>query len=313
MKAALPSVAIAASALIYLLQNTDSLMAATATTFALASYLYILFYQNIRPVRLSNGREKLLASSMLFIPFIIYSLATGSFQWLYSLGIAAFILAPIGALEMSKRYENFQLIFILAAIGCVWVPFDFGLLSAFWPWPKGEGAYVLNVLMAVNLCVLFFSDSLKIGYKVFPNADDIKTASFTLLALMAIIIPIGFATDFIAWNPQKLPYIGLTLLGIYLTIALPEELLFRGLLQNALTKTNWHWVKSLIIASVIFGLAHLNNGPPLPNVTFALLATIAGLFYGWLYHRTKNLAACSLLHALVDTIWVHFFLLPAAA
>jgi membrane protease YdiL (CAAX protease family) len=94
--------------------------------------------------------------------------------------------------------------------------------------------------------------------------------------------------------------------GIFVFIAMPEELLFRGIIQNFLQKS---WLKplpALIVTSVIFGVAHLNNGPR-PDWRYFLLATIAGLFYGNAYTRTRALLAPAIVHTLVDTVWRSFF------
>jgi membrane protease YdiL (CAAX protease family) len=86
--------------------------------------------------------------------------------------------------------------------------------------------------------------------------------------------------------------------------AWPEEFLFRGLLQNTLSRAmksdNGGW----ILASILFGASHLpNNG--FPNWRYALLATIAGLFYGRAWRKTGSLLPAALVHMLVDATW-HF-------
>src|SRR5688572_31601814 len=45
-------------------------------------------------------------------------------------------------------------------------------------------------------------------------------------------------------------------------------------------------------------LAHL------PDVRYVLLATLAGVPYGWLYLATRRITASAVTHALVDWIWV---------
>jgi membrane protease YdiL (CAAX protease family) len=56
-------------------------------------------------------------------------------------------------------------------------------------------------------------------------------------------------------------------------------------------------------ASVILVASHLNNGPPIPNYKYFLMASIAGLFYGRAWRNTGSLMASSMTHALVDTFW----------
>ena len=84
---------------------------------------------------------------------------------------------------------------------------------------------------------------------------------------------------------------------IYLVTGVPEEFLFRGLLQNVLT--GWLGARpGLAIAAVVFGLAHL------PDPRYVLLAAIAGVAYGLVYQRTQRITASAITHALVDATWV---------
>jgi membrane protease YdiL (CAAX protease family) len=100
----------------------------------------------------------------------------------------------------------------------------------------------------------------------------------------------------------------LLFIGIYLTVAIPEELMFRGILQNLLVRsirTGPRGLYGLLIASVVFGAAHLHHAPA-PNWRYAILATLAGIFYGNVYRTRQRLCASALTHALVDTLW-HFW------
>ena len=60
----------------------------------------------------------------------------------------------------------------------------------------------------------------------------------------------------------------------------------------------------LVVASAIFGLSHIVHAP-YPNWKYVLLATVAGLFYGHAWMRTRSLFPGTLIHALVDISW-HF-------
>ena len=78
---------------------------------------------------------------------------------------------------------------------------------------------------------------------------------------------------------------------------MPEEFLFRGLIQNLLSR-RLGVPLGLAVGSVIFGLSHL------PDPRYAVLATIAGVAYGWVYLRTGKVTASAITHALVDAVWV---------
>jgi len=79
--------------------------------------------------------------------------------------------------------------------------------------------------------------------------------------------------------------------------------LFRGLLQNSLSRTLSSETGGWIAASVIFGLAHITNNGVFPNWRYEILATIAGVFYGRVWRKTNSIFTSAIVHALVDTIW----------
>ena len=86
-----------------------------------------------------------------------------------------------------------------------------------------------------------------------------------------------------------------------------EELLFRGLLQGGLA----HWISSLAgpwialcIASLVFGVFHWLN------TTYALLAAVAGLYFGWLLIATGSIWPPIVAHALYDFIALCWLLRP---
>lgn len=66
-------------------------------------------------------------------------------------------------------------------------------------------------------------------------------------------------------------------------VAVSEEVLFRGMLQNSLSEAvslNF----GLVVSSVLFGLAHLPNH----NLIYSLRAMAAGFYLGWQYQKYGN-------------------------
>jgi len=74
-------------------------------------------------------------------------------------------------------------------------------------------------------------------------------------------------------------------------------------LQNCLSRTFSSDSAGWISASAIFGLAHITNNGVFPNWRYALLATIAGIFYGRTWRKTGSIFPATIVHALVDTTW----------
>ena len=87
-----------------------------------------------------------------------------------------------------------------------------------------------------------------------------------------------------------------------------EEFLFRGALQ---TRLRWLLSPSwaVVASSLVFGLWHIGavtqnaGGNYLVGAAYSIVsqATI-GLFFGLIFWRTRNLLACSVIHAFADTL-----------
>src|SRR5262249_47124233 len=166
------------------------------------------------------------------------------------------------------------------------------------PAPKGYDASRLVGLVAGLYFFLVARPLEGIGYRWSLTKRDVATAVLVFAAYPAIALPLGFATHLILWNPRGSgPDMLLKPIIMYLVTAVPEEFLFRGLIQNLLSR--WLGVPlGLAIASIIFGLSHL------PDPRYAVLATIAGVAYGLVYLRTGKVTASGITHALVDAVWV---------
>ena len=79
----------------------------------------------------------------------------------------------------------------------------------------------------------------------------------------AILIPVGRAIGFLEPGhlPRRWASLGFQYAVILAATALPEEILFRGLIQNSLMQRLGAKTSTLLLAALIFGCAHLDNGP----------------------------------------------------
>ena len=147
-----------------------------------------------------------------------------------------------------------------------------------------------------------------IGFTLRLRWRDLRTALLGLVAFCVVGLPLGLWLGFLRYSPTVpgLVDVATGIVGGYLLVALAEEILFRGIIQNLLAqRTGSEWV-ALVIASVVFGLAHLNNatrGHPVPNWAYVAMATLAGLAYGWVWQRTKKVTASAVTHMLVNLVW----------
>jgi membrane protease YdiL (CAAX protease family) len=178
-----------------------------------------------------------------------------------------------------------------------------------WPFPGGRLAYVMTVLLCVNVALAAFVLLRRIngiGYSIGWSRQWIFFILASFLAFACIAIPLGTGMHFIQLEPKwdEWKSLPLTALGILFFTAWPEEFLFRGLLQNLLSRASKSDLAGWWSASVLFGFSHITN-LGFPNWRYVALATIAGVFYGWTWRKTGSIFASALLHAAVDVTW-HF-------
>ena len=80
---------------------------------------------------------------------------------------------------------------------------------------------------------------------------------------------------------------------ISIVAGIGEELLFRGVLQVVLI--GWLGLTfGIILASVVFGLLHA------VTPTYAVLATIIGIYFGWFAWASGNLLGPIVAHSVYD-------------
>ncbi len=104
------------------------------------------------------------------------------------------------------------------------------------------------------------------------------------------------------------------LAAISLLAGLGEELLFRGVFQAAMAQWTGDflphspaaamvgdWI-ALVAVAILFGLLHA------VNVAYAVLATLMGLYLGWLWMATGNLAVPIVAHAVYDFLALVYIL-----
>ncbi len=234
--------------------------------------------------------------------------------WMYGAGspglvalIVIYTFAPT-LLAYAQR-TNFVIILML------WLPLEFAVGGSSIPRAL-QGffhtvAYGIAILLALWI-FLIFRELPGMKYNLPRGVRDLMTPLIGYALVAPILIPIGLWLSFI--KPFHIPAqlsIGLvlkTFLIIFVATALPEEILFRSLIQNSIMQRLGFTNIALLLAAVIFGCAHLNNGPgPLPNWRYAIMATIAGFAYGKVFQKSSSVFSSAILHALINTSKHLFF------
>jgi len=250
----------------------------------------------------------------LFVLHLLYAIATNTARPQRLIVMALYLSFPF-LLLTKQRGESKASWLDFAAILWMWLPLELGLVRRLTAASSASGAdfhYAFAEGLAINVGIIAFGAWRRlrgIGYRFEFNQKTVSAGLICFLLFAAIAIPLGFAIHFIRYSFQlnKLILAPATFLGIFLFTAIPEEFLFRGLIQNCLERMAGRRILGLMLASLVFGASHLNNGPPIPNYKYFFMASVAGVFYGIAWQRTGSLTASGVTHALVDTAWSVLF------
>ena len=285
--------------------------AATLTAFAFYALVMLMFAARgvgeRFAARLGAGGGILL-SAAAFLTYLIYAIGTGSFAMPRVGAVGLFVFAPLALAASAERagagaWQDF------AVLAGVWVAVKFGPSHWVWPYPEGRLAYAFTVLLALNVALATFVLMRRVSGIGYTIGWGTKWGFYVLTSFCAfacIAIPLGYVLRFISFAPQWYAWrtVPFTAVAILFLTAWPEEFLFRGLLQNMLSRASKSDLAGWWTASVLFGFSHITN-LGFPNWRYVILASIAGLFYGWTWRKTGSIFASAIVHGLVDVTW-HF-------
>jgi uncharacterized protein len=251
---------------------------------------------------------------LLTAVFAAAAAAAGAFSLPLILAILIYTALPVLCLYIqgagaAKRPAALD----FAAILLLWLPLEFAAGAGLVPRPAQGFLHSVAYGIAILLGLVLFT-----GFRPLPGMKynlprswrDVRLALAGFVLVAPVLIALGIAIGFIPppHAPVKSPGTMAAAVGIiFAGTALPEEILFRSLIQNLLMQRFGAGTWTLLAASFIFGCAHLDNGPqPLPNWRYMILATIAGVAYGKVFQKSTTVFSSAGLHMLVD--WTkHFF------
>jgi uncharacterized protein len=285
----------------------------TAFALLLAPYWFFGFGAAEMLQRLLTNRAvRVLVAGLLLVPYLIFSAPRGEFRWVYAVVLfsipvaiaALYEFLPPGGARPAIGKLCWQDVIALAVVG---LPVGFGWIRGSFPHP-GLSALPKFLLVDSALYAFLVVRRLEgVGYDFRARARDVVIGLRECSFFAPIAIMLGIGVGFIAPHGYMPPASSASaaLLVTFFFVAIPEELLFRGLLQNLLEK-RIGYPSSLFVASLIFGLSHFNK--PLPfNWRYVLLATIAGVFYGRAWRDRRRLLSSATTHTMVDVIWSLWF------
>ena len=246
----------------------------------------------------------------IWVPYLLFALPLGVFSAGGFIRLFLYVNLPLLVLLTSQSGSPPGWRDVLA-VGLVWLPLEFRLLGPLWSWPPGQAGGSLNGLVGTCLAAFLFVVVRRlpgVGYTFEIRLRDLLVASLIFLSFTPMALALGLFLGFLTPTrhfPALGPAVG-TVLGIFVVTGIPEELLFRGLIQNLLRHKFPRPAVSIVLAALVFGAAHLNVGSH-PDWRLWLLATLAGLAYGLAYQWGGTLMAPALVHTLVNSTWALFF------
>jgi membrane protease YdiL (CAAX protease family) len=247
--------------------------------------------------------------ALLVVPYVVIAASQHMLRWewcaLYAVlpVVMAWLLARAAVADPEQR-GNWRDAVILLTLG---LAVDLRWFDVAWP----AGLRGLNNLLLVDAGLYAFLAIRRLsgtGFDFRLHWSDWRTGLRELLFFAPAVLVLGLALGFI--HPHaNLPAAGraaLTWVGIFVFVAVPEELFFRAWVQNLLERRVGRW-PALVIASVLFGLSHFNKRSEHFNWRYVLLATVAGIFYGRAWRERRRVPASTITHTCVDWLWSWWF------
>ena len=248
---------------------------------------------------------RILAPVLLCLPYALVADSFGTFRWswfaLYAvLPVAIAFLLDHAREDDAGQRGNWRDFAVLLALG---LAVDLRWLEP--AWPRGLAALGKMLLLDAGIFGFLVVRKLDgVGFDLRLTWRDLRRGLGEFLLYAMIAVPLGLGLGFLHLHrvvPSPLQLIG-GFVFTFVFIAIPEELFFRGWLQNLLERRMGRY-RALLVTAVIFGLSHWNKRALHFNWRYVLMAAIAGIFYGRAWRDQRRVGASALTHASVDTTW----------
>jgi uncharacterized protein len=283
-----------------------------AALLTLIPFLVTAFFPRFVAARINAlpHAVKLLSPALLCVPYVLVAAAAGTFHWEWCTLYAALpvciaiLLGQAAELDPAPR-GNWRDFLILGVLG---LSVDLRWFESAWP----AHLAVFNKILLLDAGIYGFllirklegagpgRTSFDLRLRPLDLAIGLREAAFYTPIALFLGLGLGFLHLHRAW-PGLSPIAGAWIFTFFF-IAVPEELFFRGWLQNLL-ELRLGRTPALLLTSALFGLAHFNKRAVHFNWRYVLLAALAGIFYGRAWRRNRRVGASAVTHATVDSIW----------
>jgi membrane protease YdiL (CAAX protease family) len=297
---------------------------------SISRYRYILFFLLVYAV------------AILHLHFTFHQPYQNYFSAFFIIGIGFSVLVWLLTREIKEpihrpavKNEIWILVFLVLWI-CFYITYGGDLVNKFLPanWIDNKQVYTLIIFLRKLLFFIIFPFTVYrvvgFSWKDFGLANvPVKFFSRQSLVVFIVVAVAVLLFQYFMGHGSKLIrdgqfstlqlIKGLPLCFIYLLFdaGFIEEFFFRGLLQSRLSVVLKSATGGIVISAIIFGLVHApglylrgagneGNGEHLPFTFFAAYSiaymSIAGIFLGIIYSKTKNLWLVMVIHAIVDLL-----------
>ena len=278
-----------------------------AAVLALIPYLAVAFFPEFavaRSVALPRW-ARLGGPAALCIPYVLVTVGAGDFHWgwlaLYALlppGIAAMLEQAAEADEGQRG--DWRDFLVLATIG---LAVDLRWFEGAWP----PHLAIFNKVLLLDAGIYGFVLIRRLegtGFDLRLRLRDAGIGLREVVLYTPIALALGLGLGFLhahgVW--PGFGAIGEAWIFTFFFIAIPEEVFFRGWMQNLLERRLGRR-GALFLTAALFGLAHFNKRTTSFNWRYVLLAAAAGIFYGRAWRADRRVGASAVTHATVDSIW----------
>ena len=248
---------------------------------------------------------RLCCPCLLCVPYVLVAWSAGRFGWGW-LALYACLPVAVGALLWwaarvdAEQRGNWRDFLVLAVLG---LAVDLRWFEGAWP----AHLSIFNKVILLDGGIYAFAALRRldgVGFDLRLRLRDAgiglrEFALYTPIAL-ALGLGLGFLHLHTAW--PGFARIAEAWIFTFFFIAVPEELFFRGWMQNLLERRVGR-TAALLLTAGLFGLAHFNKRTAHFNWRYVLLAALAGIFYGRAWRSERRVGASAITHATVDAVW----------
>ena len=248
---------------------------------------------------------QLASPAALCVPYLLVACGGGVFRWSWFALYALLPVAMAGLLWDARRIDrdqrgNWRDFLVLAVLG---LSVDLRWFEGAWP----AHLAIFNKVLLLDAGIYGFivlrqleGSGFDLRLRLRDAAIGLREPGWYTPIALALGLSLGFLHLHAGW--PGLAAIAGAWVFTFVFIAVPEELFFRGWMQNLLERRVGR-TAALILTAILFGLAHFNKRAAHFNWRYVLLAAVAGIFYGRAWRSERRVGASAITHASVDAIW----------